>query len=232
MGTVIALGGGCYTDGEVIPIFERIVNEAGKAHPHVVFLPTAGHDDTEGDEPIWESFEALGCTVETLKLTDPKNSREHIYEVITGADIIYAGGGNLEFMMNTFKATGADEALKEAYRLGRVLSGLSSGAMCWFSTGYDDCGENGSFVFIDCMGILPYCYCPHFVSERWRSFETAVKALDISGVGVEDGAALIFKDGHFSTMCGNDGGEVFFFDKASGFGKSCITSDASVLDIQ
>ena len=168
-----------------------------------MFLPTAGHDDTEGDEPIWESFEKLGCTVETLKLTYPANTREHIYDTLVNTDIVYAGGGNLEFMMNTFKATGADEALREAYKRGKVLSGLSSGAMCWFDMGYDDCGENGSFMFIDCIGLLPYCYCPHF----------------------------IFKDGHFSAMCGNDGGSVFYFDKDNGFAKSDITEDASALDI-
>lgn len=129
MGTIIALGGGRYDDGEVMPIFERIVRESGKENPHVVFLPTAGHDDTEGDEPIWESFEKLGCTVETLKLTDPANSREHIYNTLVSTDIVYAGGGNLEFMMNTFKATGADEALREAYKRGKVLSG-SAPARC------------------------------------------------------------------------------------------------------
>ena len=176
MGTIIALGGGRYDDGEVMPIFERIVRESGKEHPHVVFLPTAGHDDTEGDEPIWESFEKLGCTVETLKLTDPENTDKHIYDTLVSSDIVYAGGGNLEFMMNTFKATGADEALREAYKRGKVLSGLSSGAMCWFDMGYDDCGENGDFMFVDCIGLLPYCYCPHFISERWQSFGTAVKA--------------------------------------------------------
>ena len=116
MGTIIALGGGRYDDGEVMPIFERIVRESGKENPHVVFLPTAGHDDTEGDEPIWESFEKLGCTVEILKLTDPANTREHIYDTLVNTDIVYAGGGNLEFMMNTFKATGADKALREAYK--------------------------------------------------------------------------------------------------------------------
>lgn len=185
----------------------------------------------EGDEPIWESFEKLGCTVEILKLTDPANTREHIYDTLVNTDIVYAGGGNLEFMMNTFKATGADEALREAYKRGKVLSGLSSGAMCWFDMGYDDCGENGSFMFIDCIGLLPYCYCPHFISERWQSFETAVIGCRVSGIGAEDGAALIFKDGHFSAMCGNDGGSVFYFDKDNGFAKSDITEDASALDI-
>ncbi len=229
-GAVIALGGGRYDDGEVMPIFERIVSESGKEHPHVVFLPTAGHDDTQGDEPILESFEKLGCTVETLKLTDSSNSRKHIYDTLVNTDIVYAGGGNLEFMMNTFRATGADEALREAHRRGKVLSGLSSGAMCWFDMGYDDCGENGSFVFIDCIGLLPYCYCPHFISESWRSFETAVRGCRVSGIGVEDGAALIFKDGKYSTMHGNDGGSVFFFDKERDFAKSDITGNASELD--
>ena len=40
-----------------------------------------------------------------------------------------------------------------------------------------------------------------------------------------------FKDGHFSAMCGNDGGSVFFFDRDNGFEKSDITEDASALDI-
>ena len=92
-------------------------------------------------------------------------------------------------------------------------------------------GENGSFMFVDCIGLLPYCYCPHFISERWQSFGTAVIGCRVSGIGAEDGAALIFKDGHFSAMCGNDGGSVFYFDKDNGFAKSDITEDASALDI-
>ena len=87
------------------------------------------------------------------------------------------------------------------------------------------------FMFVDCIGLLPYCYCPHFISERWQSFGTAVKGCRDSGIGVEDGAALIFKDGHFSAMCGNDGGSVFYFDRDNGFEKSDITEDASALDI-
>ena len=57
MGTIIALGGGRYDDGEVMPIFERIVRESGKENPHVVFLPTAGHDDTEGDDDSYSDDE-------------------------------------------------------------------------------------------------------------------------------------------------------------------------------
>ena len=231
MGTIIGIGGGRYSDNEVLPIFERIVSLCPVKEPKVLFVPTAGYDDINGDEHIFRLFIGLGCSVSALLLTDESLTYDDIERRITAADIIYVGGGNLEFLMNTWKKTGADKAMRLAYEGGKILSGYSSGMMCWFAEGYDDCGENGSFMFVDCIGLLPYCYCPHFISERWQSFGTAVIGCRVSGIGAEDGAALIFKDGHFSAMCGNDGGSVFYFDKDNGFEKSDITEDASALDI-
>lgn len=228
MGSIIAIGGGNYRDDEIFPIFERIVRMCGKKNPQVLFLPTAGFDDIEGDEPIADSFRRLGCRFDILYLTDKTLSREQIESSILGADIIYAGGGNLKFMMDTFHATGADDALRKAYDRGIILSGFSSGAMCWFDSGYDDCGKNHEFMFVKCLGILPFCYCPHFISESWRSFEKAVTECGTSGIGVEDGAALIFENGRYETVCGNDGGEVFFFDRNNDFCKLNITGQADV----
>ena len=194
-----------------------------------MFLPTAGHDDTEGDEPIWESFEKLGCTVETLKLTDPANTREHIYDTLVNTDIVYAGGGNLEFMMNTFKATGADEALREAYKRGKVLSGLSSGAMCWFDMGYDDCGENGSFMFCDCLGFLPFTSAPHFQNENWQTFKTAIVGRGLSGIGMDNGAGFCFVDGKYYTVAGNEDGDIFFYDASDGYRETNLTKNPEKL---
>ena len=49
--------------------------------------------------------------------------------------------------MDTWKATKTDKYLLEAYEKGTVLSGASSGAMCWFKEGYDDCIDE-QFVFV------------------------------------------------------------------------------------
>ena len=188
MGTIIALGGGRFDNGEMLSVAQFIRDASGKAHPHVLFLPTAGFDDMNGAEPIRAAFLSPGCTFEALLLTDAALTAEQVHETILGCDIVYAGGGNLQFLMDTWNRTGASDALREAFDRGVVLSGLSSGAMCWFEGGYDDCGTDHAFVFIPCLGLLPHYYCPHFISESWQSFALRVPETGKSGIGVEDGS--------------------------------------------
>lgn len=217
MGKIVAVGGGRYSDNEVLPIFEHIVKMSGKKNPSVLFVPTAGFDDINGDEHIFRLFIGLGCSVSALLLTDETLTYSEIEEKILSCDIVYAGGGNLKFLMDIWQKTGADKAFIKAYEKGIILSGYSSGAMCWFEEGYDDCGENHEFMFVDCLGLLPYCNCPHFESDYWQSFAQAIKSRSRSGIACDDGAALVFDDGKYYALQGNDGGEVTFFDKNKGF---------------
>lgn len=229
MGTIIALGGGSFANGEMRSVAKAIIEYSGKQNPKVLFLPTAGFDDMNGDEPIRDTFLSLGCTFEPLLLTDDTLTREAIEEVILSCDVVYAGGGNLQFLMDIWTRTGAADALRKAYERGVVLSGFSSGAMCWFAGGYDDCGPEHSFVFLPCLGLLPHIYCPHFTSEVWQQFGTRIRETGESGIGVEDGAALVWRDGVYSVITGNEGGDVFFFDKTDDWRKLRITDDASIL---
>lgn len=217
MGIIIGVGGGRYSDREVMPIFEKIVEICGKQNPKVLFVPTAGFDDMDGDEDIFALFEELGASVSPLILTDESLTYDAIEEIILSSDIVYAGGGNLKFLMDTWKKTGADKAFKKAYEKGVILSGYSSGSMCWFAEGYDDCGENHEFMFIECLGLLPYCNCPHYESDYWQPFKEAVKKRSFTGLAVENGAAYIWDNGKVTTMCGNDGGSVYLLRKENGF---------------
>lgn len=213
MGIIIGIGGGRYDDREVMPIFEHIVSLSDKKNPSVLFVPTAGFDDMNGDEHIFKLFIELGCSVSALLLTDKSLTKAEIEEKIMGCDIVYAGGGNLEFLMNTWNKSGADEIFRKAYEKGIILSGYSSGSMCWFAEGYDDCGENHEFVFVDCLGLLPYSNCPHYEGGNWGSFAQAVKGRNYSGIAIENGAALVYDNGRYYTLQGNDGGEVYLLDK-------------------
>lgn len=217
MGIIIGIGGGRYSDGEVMPIFEKIVELSGKTNPSVLFVPTAGFDDMEGDEDIFALFEKLGATVSPLLLTDESLGLQEIENRILSCDIVYAGGGNLKFLMDTWKKTGADEVFRKAYEKGIILSGYSSGSMCWFAEGYDDCGENHEFMFVECLGLLDYCNCPHYESGYWQGFKEAVKGRDYSGLALENGAAFIYDNGKCSVMCGNDEGSVYLLRKENGF---------------
>lgn len=217
MGKIVALGGGVFENGEVLPIIEKIYEVCAKINPSVLYLPTAGFDDMSDAEVILKPFKERSVNVKALLLTDEALTEEQIKESILSADIIYAGGGNLEFLMNTFKKTKADVYLREAYEKGVVLSGLSSGAMCWFEMGWDDCGEDHSFVFVECLGILKGCFCPHYEGKSWSNFKHAIKTMDFDGIAAEDGAALVFCDGELSTVNGTEGGDVFVFKRDNNY---------------
>lgn len=229
MGKIVSIGGGRYENGEIKNIIEYIVSlsETGKK---VVYLPTAGFDDMEDVEPIKKLFTDAGCDFSALLLTDKTLNKKDIADTILNADIIYVGGGNVKFMMDTWNETGASDVLRRAYEKGIVMSGYSAGAICWYKVGYDDCGENHSYMFYDCLGILPYCYCPHYESENWQSFKQAVKALNISGVACEDGAALVYIDGKYSTICGNEDGDIYFLDCNNNHSEIKLNKTADILN--
>ena len=229
MGCIVGLGGGRTDDGEILPIFEHIVSLSNKKNPSVLFVPTAGHDDIEGDEHIFKLFIGLGCSVSALFLTDEILTKADIEEKILSADIVYAGGGNLKFLADTWKKTGADEVFKKAYEKGIVLSGLSSGSMCWFAEGYDDCGENHEFMFVEGIGLLPFCNCPHFESDSWQSFAERIKERGEHGIAIEDGAALIYDGSEFRCVSGNEYGDVYFFDKNDSYRQIKITDNPNIL---
>lgn len=212
MGTIAMVGGGRYEDGEIFNIIRHIVSLSGKTEPNVLLVPTAGFDYIIGDECIFDLFRQCGAKVGTLFLTDTRLSKADIERKIMSADIVYAGGGNLKFLMDTWKATGADELFKKAYEKGIVLSGYSSGAMCWCAEGWDDCGEDRSFIFLDCIGLLPYCCCPHFDSDSWHRFTEVMPTRTRQGLAIDNGCCVVVKDGEMYTLNGNDGGEAFFVD--------------------
>lgn len=225
-GKIVAIGGGGFEDGEMMPVFEKIVSLAEKKAPKVLSLPTAGHDCTDGEGVLEEIFKSLGCSsFKTVTLTTMGLSPEEVKNEILSADIVFAGGGNLEFLMKVWNESGAAEALKEAFEKGIVLSGVSSGAMCWFEEGYDDCGENGSFMFVDCLGLLPGCNCPHFENAGWQSFIPAVRSRLRSGIACENGAALVYADGKYEPVTGRLGGTVWLLDRDKNFEMSPVDKD-------
>ncbi|MBR6772646.1 MAG: Type 1 glutamine amidotransferase-like domain-containing protein [Clostridia bacterium] len=227
MGKIVAIGGGGFDDGEMMPVFEKIVELSGKKNPKVLSLPTAGHDHTDGEAVLEQIFMGLGCSsFKTVTLTTMGLSAEEVRNEILSADIVFAGGGNLEFLMKVWNESGASDALREAFEKGIVLSGVSSGAMCWFDEGYDDCGENGSFMFVDCLGLLPWCNCPHFENAGWQSFIPAVRSRIRSGIACEDGAALVYENGKYEPVYGRLGGTVWLLDKEKNFEMSPVDKES------
>lgn len=222
MGKIVALSGAVNGVDELYGIFGKAEAMCGKPHPEMVFLSTARHDVFD---PEWAGqfteFLRLGCRLRLLFVT--QENREEVIRTLENADLIYACGGNLQFLMELWNRSGASDAIREAYRRGAVLSGNSSGAMCWFQEGWDDCGPNGAYEFVDCLGFLPYCNCPHFEIPNWQNFRSVIRTRSISGIAVEDDAAVIYENGMLSCMQATGIGRVHYFDAQNGFAETDIT---------
>ena len=95
MGKIAAIGGGRYSDGEITSFAGIIRSLSDAKKPKMLFLPTAGRDNIDGDEFMLDAFKDSGCETDILFLTDETLSEEQIQSAILGADIIYAGGGDL-----------------------------------------------------------------------------------------------------------------------------------------
>ena len=226
MGRIVASGGACPDDEEVIEIYKKIVALCPKENAKVLYVPTAGHDFYDDLGEFQKTFTSLGCSeCSVLLLTDENLTYEEIENTILSSDIIFVGGGNLKFLMDVWNKTGATDIMKKAFEKGIVLSGSSSGSMCWFEKGYDDCGENNEFMIIDCLGLLPGCNCPHYDSEYWQTFDKVIPKLDIDGIAIDNDAALVFVDGEYSVLSQNENRSAYLLSERFNFERKNLKSE-------
>ncbi|MDY6768659.1 MAG: peptidase E [Candidatus Nanohaloarchaea archaeon] len=214
MGDIVAIGGGELAEHETLPIDREIVSLTGVDDPAALFIPTASDDGAGYIETFHQVYgRELGCDTDVLRLVEHEPSTEEVRETIAAADLVYVGGGNTRKMMRLWNEHGADDLLREAYRDGTVLSGLSAGAICWFEAGHSDSesyetdGE-WEYIRVDGLGLVEdVLFCPHYhAEEREEPFRTFMKQYPgKTGLAVDDGAAVHVRGDRFRILAaGND----------------------------
>ena len=132
------------------------------------------------------------------------------------ADCIYIGGGDTVFMLEKWKETGMDKLIVDAYNQGKIICGLSAGAICWFKDMYTDYeimrGQSADYVLKKGLGILDGAMCPHF-NEREQDFTLALEKGELKGAYcVENDCAIEFVDGEFTKVI-SAGGKAYYVEK-------------------
>lgn len=213
MSKKLVLGsGGIFFKDESDPIIDHIISLVeNKENMKAVFLPTACFDNHGDEETVRSYFLRHGFTeCISLYLSEENYTQEYLKEKILGASVVYADGGNLKFLLETWRKTGADKYLTQAYENGTVMAGQSSGAMCWCKRGYDDCGIDGRYMFLDGLNFIPYILCPHF--EGWQHFRENVKMQELDGLAVDDDIAISIVDGEYTIVdSGRDANHSAFY---------------------
>jgi peptidase E len=191
---IIAMGGGGFLMEPDNLLLDRFVLTcAAVPRPRVCFIGTASGDAQSFLDRFYTAFGTLDCAPAHLSLFKPPTAdlRSYVFE----QDVIYVGGGNTRALMALWREWGLDAILREAWRAGIVMAGISAGSICWFEQGLSDSVIPNALAPLDCLGFLPGSNCPHYDGEADRRpvYRRCVREGTLKpGFAADDGAALHF----------------------------------------
>ena len=196
-GHIIAIGGGGFGRNPNHRKIEKyILKLTRKEEPNIVFIPTASAENQAYIIQFYKCFTKMSCEPShvTFFQRTPK-----LDSIINKADVIYVGGGNTKSMLAVWQEWKLDKLLLKAYNNGKILCGVSAGAICWFEQGITDSWASNLNV-MDCLGFLPEMACPHYQEEKDRRPDVH-KMLKQGKCGpgwaIDGGAAIHFKNGKY-----------------------------------
>ncbi len=197
LGDIIAIGGGGFGRNANHNIIEKyILSQSDKKKPNILFIPTASAEDKSYIVNFYSCFSKLNCVPSHLTFFQ---RTPRLDSLISKADIIYVGGGNTKSMLSVWREWKLDKLLSKAYKNGKILSGVSAGAICWFEQGITDSWAS-NLNAMECLNFVNGMACPHYQEEKDRrpSVHQLLKnGKAISGYAIDGGAAVHFKKGEY-----------------------------------
>lgn len=201
MKTLICIGGGELRERTTLKIDEYIANlaksRAGEKRANALFIPTASHDFM----PYYNTFHKVYTGVFNIKTdvaltvfreSDPEKLRSKFEK----ADMIYIGGGDTLFMIESWRNSGIDALLLDAYNRGVIICGLSAGAICYFDKMFTDTsalGIGGKYTVQNGLGWLDGMVCPHY-NARKIEFDSETTGYAMRRLALSDDSAIVFND--------------------------------------
>ena len=192
---IVAIGGGGFGRSISSNLIEKyILNLKEKNSPKICFLPTATGDNDSYIVRFYSIFNQLNCQPSHIEFF---NRTTNIKKMIMEQDVVFVGGGNTKSMLAIWNDWGMSDLLKDAYNEGIILSGVSAGAICWFTNGITDSWDN-ELRILPCLDFIRDTCCPHYDEEASRI--PYVKKILLEKkvnncIAIEGGTAIHFVDG-------------------------------------
>ena len=217
-GYFYALGGANYEKKESLIIDLDIIKETKKDNPKVLYIPIASNDDINKINVFTKYYEELGANVETLYSYNLDLFENEIAKKINESDIIYLAGGFTYRLFDFSKKYNLQNLLINAFNDGKIIVGVSAGAILMFDYGFGDKDaytfnlETVNYQMTNGIGILNGIYCPHYQNSGLLCFHEEIKKYQLDGYAVENGAALKININSF-TVVKSKGCSAFRFNK-------------------
>lgn len=221
MGRIVAISGGDLSSTKALN--QYALRLTGKEDINVLFVGTASRDAEGYIENILRAYWQLDCQVRNLSLVTNQYTQEELEELLNWADVIYVGGGDTISMMKVWKEYGLDQKLREIYKKdSAVLTGISAGAICWFTCGHSDSEafsgkEDWAYTWAE--GMLDFhhaAFCPHYNEEGRDSFDKMLSEKMMPGIALENDTAFVEVNGKVSFIKCNDEARGYAFIVESG----------------
>jgi aminopeptidase N len=214
---IIAIGGGGFGRNPGNGTIEKyILDQSDKNRPNICFIPTATGDDESYKVSYYATLTKLNCTpthIDFFKRT------ADLEKLIKDQDIIFVGGGNTKSMLAVWREWGLDKILKKAYQNGKIMCGVSAGAICWFEKGVTDSWAD-KLNIMNCLGFMKGSCCPHYDEEPERrpSLSKFIENKDLQNCyAIEGGCALHIKNEEvYSAISFRGKKNTFYVDYQSG----------------
>lgn len=188
--TIIAIGGGGFTHGTDPKLDDFVLARCRTRNPDIGYIGTANRDMPERVERFHARFATCGGkTSHLLRDSEIVSAGQWAHS----QDIIYVGGGETPYLLDSWRASGLDRVLCDAAKGGTLLAGVSAGAVCWFDFALYDIG-NEELALHPGLGLVRGACCPHTSTEPGRQvsfLDRVATGESPEGIAIDDGAAVL-----------------------------------------
>ena len=211
---IVAIGGGengrfledgNKTEYETEILDKEIIKLTEKEKPNYLFIAHAMCFSDEIQESYYDTMKKIyddkyGCDCMFLKSTSLYDTNL-VKEMVEWADIIYEGGGDTSAMIKLWKETGFDTILKYAWQNGKVICGISAGAVCWFNSCNSDI-DASHFEVTDCLNWFDVFIVPHCDEDgRYESAKKQLRENQKVGLMLSNCSAIEIINNKYKIIC-------------------------------
>jgi peptidase E len=205
---------------------------SGSSTPRICVLNTASGDDPAVYLRTYDLFAEIPGRVSHLQLFPMPNTADP-EDLLLSQDVIFVGGGSVANMLAVWRVHGLDRIMRAAWQAGIVLSGVSAGAICWFTGGTTDSFGTDLRPFTDGLGLFSPSFCPHYDSEPGRRplYQSLVASGALPpGIACDDGAAAHYVDDELAEIVTDrPAARGYRVDRSAGDGAAETALDSRVL---
>jgi cyanophycinase len=171
------------------PFLSGIIKASDISAPRIAYIGASNGDSAEAHSIFAAAVtELTSATAHHVRASYPPEDREFLET----ANVVVLAGGDIEVGWNAFTRTGMREQIRNLYRGGALVIGVSAGAVqCGTHAALSD--ERGAHRLVETFGFVPYIIDVHDEKQHWQRLSTTIHLLEggAAGLGIPSGGGLM-----------------------------------------